>query len=270
MPAHTAEIRRLRARDSKAKLVVCADASGLFTEAAQLFVAIARDAITARGRFMVALSGGSTPKALYELLATSAWAQQVDWANVWVFLGDERYVPPTHKDSNYRMAHEALLSKVPVSPDHVLRVRTEITEANTAAADYERKLREVLGASVAVPQFDLVLLGLGTNGHTASLFPHTRSLHESSRLVFAEHIEEISATRITMTAPVLNAAREVVFLVSGRDKAGVVNEVVCGARDPERLPAQLVQPSGRLTWLLDEAAASELSCAEPSRCEPLK
>ncbi len=250
-------------------IVVCSDASAAFGQAARRFVDAARQAAADRGRFFAALSGGSTPKGLYELLAMPHWRHQVDWTRVVVFWGDERFVPPASPQSNFRMANAALLSHVGIPPGNIFRVPTEAGSAEEAAAAYEQTLRRVLPATpLSVPAFDLVLLGLGTNGHTASLFPHTKVLHETKRLVVAVYVEEVKAFRITMTARLLNGARAVIFLVTGREKAPVLNEILCGNFDPERLPAQSVRPdSGGVTWIMDQPAAAllQLSAKDQTR-----
>jgi 6-phosphogluconolactonase len=241
-------------------VVVCSDAAAVFGEAARRFVDAARQTMAARGRFFAALSGGSTPKGLYELLATPEWSRQVDWGKVLVFWGDERFVPPVSAQSNFGMANAALLSKVDILPSNIFRVPTEAGSAEEAAAVYEQTLRRALAAApAATPALDLVLLGLGTNGHTASLFPHTQVLRETGRLVAAVYVEEVKAFRITMTARLLNRARGLMFLATGGEKASVLNEVLFGEFDPERLPAQLVRPdSGDVTWIVDQAAAAQL------------
>jgi 6-phosphogluconolactonase len=217
-------------------------------------IAAATAAIGATGRFTLALSGGSTPRALYSRLAEPAQATRMDWGRVHLFWGDERCVPPTDGSSNYRMAEEALLSKVPIPPANVHRIRGE-DEPRAAATGYEALLRSWFAGTT----FDLVLLGMGSNGHTASLFPGLTALGEAERWVVAELVPEVGMWRVTLTAPAINAAARVLFLVTGRDKAATLREVLSGPRDPRRLPAQLISPSpGRLTWLVDEAAAAEL------------
>jgi 6-phosphogluconolactonase len=240
-------------------LRVYENAEELARAGAELFVDGAADAIRARGRFRIALSGGSTPRRVYELLATPAFSQRVDWDRVDLFFGDERYVPADARESNYRMTAEALLDHVPVPPANVHRVRTEISPPSAAAAAYEEEIRRVFQESVSVPQFDLIYLGLGANGHTASLFPHSPALHESSRLVVADFVAEVNSWRISMSLPLLNHGRIVAFLTEGEQKAQVLNDVLLGPRDPERLPAQLIAPQGRLLWMVDEAASALVS-----------
>ena len=195
----------------------------------------------------VALSGGSTPKVLYQLLADQ-FQTQLPWPRIQFFWSDERHVPPDHPDSNYRMAHEALLSRVPVPESNVHRVRSENPAAQEAADEYEK---------VMVPRLDLILLGLGTDGHTASIFPGSEVLHETKRLVAAPWVEKLNTYRITMTLPLLNNGASILFLVSGAEKAQIVKEVLEG---PKKYPAQFVQPTnGELIWMLDKEAASQLS-----------
>ncbi|SPE44946.1 6-phosphogluconolactonase [Candidatus Sulfotelmatobacter sp. SbA7] len=239
---------------------VLATAADLFHAAAEEFVGAARTAIGAQGRFTVALSGGSTPKALYSLLASN-YADFV-WNRVFLFFGDERHVPPTDPDSNYRMVEESLLAKIkPAIPaENVFRVAAENPDAAAAAADYEAQLRRFFEIkSGEFPRFDLILLGLGPDGHTASLFPDSAALDEQSRLVVANWVAKFNTHRITFTFPVLNRAAEVMFMVSGADKADMLHQVLEGKNTPP-LPSRRVQPSdGKLLWMLDEAAAAKLA-----------
>jgi 6-phosphogluconolactonase len=240
------------------ELQVYGDADRLAGAAAELFVSIARQSVKTRGRFRVALSGGSTPRNVYQLLTGDSFRNSIDWNHVDLFWGDERYVPADDRDSNYRMTAEALLRHVPVPPGNIHRVPTEISPPENAAKSYEEDIRRSFGDSLTVPQFDLIYLGLGTNGHTASLFPHSPVLHERSRLVLADFVSEVNTWRITMTAPLLNRGRTVAFLITGQQKAQVLRDVLLGPRDPERLPAQLINPEGKLLWLVDEPAAALL------------
>ncbi len=249
------------AHASGATLVVSRDAAALTTRAAELFVTLAERAAAEEGtRFTVALSGGSTPKSLYSLLATPAYARQIPWERVHVFWGDERHVAPDDAESNYRMAREALLSKVAIPAENVHRIRAEIPDAADAAATYEADLRGFFSLQPdETPRFDLVLLGLGPDGHTASLFPGTDAPHDTDSLVAAVWVEKLNAHRITLTAPVLNNAATVAFLVAGAEKADVVRQVLDGPREPDTLPAQLIAPTdGDLLWFLDEAAAAQV------------
>lgn len=228
----------------------------LFEAAAAEFTAQASAAIRARGRFTVALSGGSTPKRLYALLATKP---NIPWDKIYFFWGDERHVPPDHPESNYRMVYEALLSKVPVPPENIFRVHTEERDAAGAALQYEQTLKDFFQLSPGeFPRFDLILLGMGPDGHTASLFPGSPALNERQRLVVANPVEKFHTDRLTFTFPVLNAAATVMFLASGPDKAPMLHEVL--ENSSADLPSQKVQPTnGRLLWLLDSAAATGLS-----------
>jgi 6-phosphogluconolactonase len=236
---------------------VATTAADLFHAAAEEFSRVGRQAIGAQGRFAVALSGGSTPKSLYSLLASSY--ADFPWARTYFFFGDERHVPPTDPESNYRMVNESLLSKVAIPAQNVFRVKAENPDAAAAAADYEAQLRKFFELKPSeLPRFDLIFLGLGPDGHTASLFPDSEGLKETTKLVIANRVEKFKTHRISFTFPVLNNAGEVIFLVSGSDKAEMVREVLEGKPTPP-LPAQQVQPTnGRLLWMLDESAAAKL------------
>ena len=243
-----------------ADLRIVDDLRGLSQAAAEEFVNQATGTVRANGRFTVALSGGSTPKSLFSLLATT-FRDQLPWDKMFFFWGDERHVPPDHPESNYRMAYEALLSRAPVSAENVFRVSAENPDAKQAAADYEYTLRKFFQLSPGTfPRFDLILLGMGPDGHTASLFPGTSALQENSRLVVANWVEKFKADRITLTLPVLNNAGVVTFLVGGADKAETVREVLEGTQPVELFPSKLIHPTnGRLMWMLDQAAAAALS-----------
>jgi 6-phosphogluconolactonase len=234
----------------------------LFQAAADEVIRAATDAVAQRGRFTIALSGGSTPKNLYTLIAANASAN-LPWDRMFFFWGDERHVPPDDPDSNYRMAKESFLSKVAIPPGNIFPVPAENPDASAAAETYEQTLRTFFAlAPGEFPRFDLILLGMGPDGHTASLFPETAALQEKSRLVVANWVEKLQTSRITFTLPVLNAARCVAFLVSGTDKAAVLHEVLEGNAPAEKYPSKLVRPSdGRLIWFVDRAAASGLSAA---------
>jgi 6-phosphogluconolactonase len=246
--------------DVTPEILVTEDAAALADAAARAIAACATDAVAARGRFAVALAGGGTPRATYERLARPPLREQMRWDRTWVFFGDERAVAPDHPDSNYRMAHQALLSKVPIPPAQVARIRGESDDLETAAADYGRRLTEVFECRRGqLPRFDLILLGMGVDGHTGSLFPGSPVLKEVFRPVAAVHAGAASIPqRITFTLPVINAAAHVMFLVAGAEKAKVLKTVL--GDTPGGLPAALVRPSdGRLTWLLDRAAAALLT-----------
>ena len=232
-------------------------AADLFHAAAEEFSGVGRRAIGAQGRFTVALSGGSTPRSLYSLLASSY--ADFPWARTYFFFGDERHVPPTDPESNYRMVHESLFSKVAIPAQNIFRVKSENFDAAAAAADYEAQLRKFFELKPnEFPRFDLILLGMGPDGHTASLFPDSEGLKEQSKLVIANWVEKFKTHRISFTFPVLNKAGEVIFLASGTDKSEMLREVLEGKHTPP-LPAQQVLPSnGRLLWMLDEPAATKL------------
>ena len=230
----------------------------MFQAAAGEFLTQANQAIVARGKFTVALSGGSTPRGLFGVLA-SGEIPSIPWDKIFFWWSDERHVPPADPESNYRMADEAMLSKVPVPAGNVFRVRAEEKDAGVAASEYEQTMRRFFALRPGeFPRFDLIYLGIGPDGHTASLFPGSAGLEEKSRLVIANWIEKFKTDRITFTYPVLNASAGVTFLVSGPDKAPIVREAL---ENPGRgLPCQQVRPgNGRLLWLLDRAAASALS-----------
>ena len=227
--------------------------------AATLFTARAAEAVSARGRFTAALSGGKTPVALYRLLAKAPFASQIPWARVHLFWGDERCVPPDHADSNYRMTRESLLDHVPIPPANVLRMPGEMDPVE-AAARYEERLREFFAShGDSFPVFDFILLGLGEDGHTASLFPGTRAIRESARWVLCHYVDAQKGWRITLTPPVINAARTVVFIAAGAGKSAVLKEIMEGPFRPDTLPAQIVRPAGgTLLWMLDREAAALL------------
>jgi 6-phosphogluconolactonase len=223
----------------------------LFQSAATEFATLASQSVREHGRFTVALSGGSTPRGLYSLLAQD---RALPWEKICFFWGDERHVPPDHPDSNYRMTYEALLSKVPVRPENIFRIPAEQEDAQAVAATYEQIIRDFFRLEPGqFPRFDLILLGMGPDGHIASLFPGTAALKEASRFVVANWVDKFQAYRITLTLPVLNSAACVMFLVSGSDKADAVREVLKdGGEGP---PAKWVRPAdGRLVWLVDRAA----------------
>ena len=223
---------------------------------ADYFVAKAHEATAARGRFAVALSGGSSPKKLYELLASPAYRARVDWAQVFFFFGDERNVPLSDPQSNYLMARTALLAPLGIADDHVFALDTARAPAEAAAA-YTSVINSFFSPKPA--RFDLVLLGLGDNSHTASLFPHSPMLHATIAAVQAVFVPEVQMDRLSFTAPLINQARAVAFLVFGADKAAAVRRVRQGARNVAEFPAQLIAPSaGERQWFLDEAAATDL------------
>lgn len=240
---------------------LCDDPRSLALAAAKRWETLAGEAVQARGAFHVALAGGSTPRVLYELLASPEWRPRMEWPATWVWFGDERCVPPDHPDSNYRMAYDTLLSRVDCPPSQVQRMEGERDPAS-AARDYARLLRERLPRDDAgsPPRFDLVLLGLGPDGHIASLFPDTALLDEASALAGAVFVPKLGAWRISLTYPVLDAARHVAMMVAGAEKSGIVAEAF--GREAARYPVGRLDPAGRLEWYVDAAAAAGLDRRE--------
>lgn len=238
--------------NNDATVIVHDSAEDLASAAVGDFVRRAEEAIGERGRFVVALAGGSTPIATYELLAKDA-RDSVDWSKVHVFFGDERTVPPDSEDSNFKMADDALLSHV--SPASVHRMRGELDPAR-AAEEYERELSEFFGGER--PVFDLIHLGIGDDGHTASLFPNTDALDVSDRIAVENRVEKLDTMRLTLTKETINAARAVVFLVAGEGKAGALEKILKSNADPHEFPSKLIRPAGGPVWMLDRAAASKL------------
>ncbi len=248
---------------------VAPDPQALATRAAQHFVEAAQRAAAARGSVRIAISGGSTPKATFALLADPAgpWRAQMPWERLELWWVDERCVPPSDIDSNYRMTREAMLDHVPLSPERIHRIEGEL-EPEAAAARYESQMRNSFRLEGAeLPRFDIVALGMGPDGHTASLFPHTQALYELGRLAVANHVAAKDAWRVTLTWPVINHAADVFFLIAGTDKAQILKEVFTGPREIERLPSQLIRPAGGiLTLLLDRAAAALLPVPDAEGC----
>ena len=237
------------------------DADAMSRAAAETMVEHLSESLQTRDVYSIVLSGGSTPKRLYALLAADAKLRnQIAWDKVHFFWGDERHVPPDHPDSNYHMACDALLSKVPVPPTNIHRLRGEDPDAGKIAGDYEREIRRFFKIGIGeLPRFNCVLLGMGSDGHTASLFPDTPALEESTCLVTANWVQKFQSFRISLTAPVLNNAERILFLVSGDQKADILKTVLEGPRAPGRYPAQLIQPThGNLRWFLDQSAAKHL------------
>ncbi len=246
-------------------VLVCADADDVARTAARRFVDLAWQAIARDGQFHVALSGGSTPRALYRLLASTEYRSQVDWPRVHLFWGDERAVPPDDPNSNYGEARRELLLRVPVPPNNVHRMEAEDANIGRAAQNYESVLRKYLPCDDrGFPVFDLVFLGMGVEGHTASLFPGSPLLRETSRWVSTPFVAKLGMRRMTLTLPVLEAAQHITFLVTGHDKAAILQEVLCRQIDPP-LPAQLVKPrNGERIFLIDEEAAALLGAGDAS------
>lgn len=250
-----------------AEVRVYADAGEVARQAARHFAALADQFVRQTGRFTVVLSGGSTPKAMFTRLAAEPFVSSLPWPHIYFFWGDERSVPPDHADSNYRTAHETLLSKVPVPSQNVFRIPAEDEDHERAALNYSATIVEFFqpiatapSTDASLPRFDLVFLGMGADGHTASLFPGTSALQINDRLAVANYVEKLSAWRITLTAAAINQARNVVFLVTGADKAAPLRQVLDGADQPDVYPSQLIKPAaGVLIWMIDEAAAQQLT-----------
>jgi 6-phosphogluconolactonase len=236
---------------SDRQIKVVPDVAQIAVAAAEVILPAADAAIVARGNFSIALSGGSTPKTLYQLLASNSYASHIDWKNWQIYFGDERCVPPAHPDSNFRMANEALLSQVPIHPDNVHRMKGEI-EPQQAAVEYGEMLKQNFGDG----GLDLVLLGMGDDGHTASLFPNTTALAEKRHRCVANFVEKMNVWRITLSVPFINQARQVIVMVSGAGKAQRLEQVLQGPLDPQNLPIQMIQPiRGQMLWISDAPAA---------------
>jgi len=235
---------------------VAPDVAALARQAADTIQDVASTAISQTGRFSIALSGGSTPKTLFELLAAE-YGQKIDWANSHIFWSDERCVPPDDADSNYKMAHETLLDHIPLPASNIYRIKGELDPVE-GASQYEETLHTYFHDQL--PRFDIILLGMGDDGHTASLFPGTEALNERQRWVIPNHVATVKQTwRITFTVPVINNAANVMFLIAGTGKAARLKQVIQGAYTPNELPSQLIKPTdGNLIWAVDHAAASLL------------
>lgn len=234
------------------------DKETLSRAAASYVARVARESIVTRGRFTIALSGGTTPKALYGLLGDAPYREQIDWRLVEIFWSDERCVPPDDSESNYALAHEQLLSKIQVPVSQVHRMPADQVDRDAASLTYTQEMQRVFSTS-GVPSFDLLQLGMGPEGHTCSLFPHQPSLHEEARLVMPVSVPKPPPDRLTFTPPLLNAARNVLFLVTGEEKAEAVQAVLEGDYNPDEYPAQIVRPPyGEVVWMMDTAAAARL------------
>jgi 6-phosphogluconolactonase len=244
-----------------ANVQISPDSDYLAKAAAEHFIDISEHSIRERGIFSVVLSGGSTPQSLYNLLASEPFSERIDWSSVHFFWGDERCVPPDHPDSNYYRAWNTLLKNVPVAEENIHRIPAE-RKPEQAALDYEEHLLQFFGSLPSDEerqhaQFDLVLLGMGDDGHTASLFPGTAAIHETARWVAAHYVDKLAAWRITLTPAILNRAANITFLISGAGKSWTLQKVVYGAYQPDRFPSQVIRPdNGNLLWLIDEDAAA--------------
>jgi 6-phosphogluconolactonase len=249
---------------SNVEVRILPDGQAIAKRCTQKFVEIAAAAVKEKGSFTVALSGGSTPKTLYGLLVNDpVLRSQVPWDKMYLFFGDERHVGPNDEQSNFRMATEAMISKSLLKSEQVLRIKGEYPEAEDAAKEYEQEIRKHFKLSDGqFPRFDLVLLGMGSEGHTASLFPGTKALHENRRIAVHNWVGKVLMDRITLTATAINNAANVIFMVTGADKAPALTAVLERFYEPDQLPAQLIQPvNGTLLWLVDTAAGSLLTHA---------
>ena len=239
------------------RICIFPDLEALSQAAADFLLSLYKDASASKGRFVVAFSGGSTPRRFFSLLAASPYREQIAWGSMHIFWADERCVPREHPDSNYKLAHEVLLSKVPIPAQNIHEIKGE-KNPEQAAREYEDSLRQFFGTQ-SLPVFDLIVLGVGVDGHTASLFPGTTAVHERARIALPVYAEAPKPGRVTLTLPVLNNASQVFFLASGREKAVVLHEILEDG-NPKHYPAGLVQPiHGRLMWLIDRGAASHLA-----------
>jgi 6-phosphogluconolactonase len=239
-------------------IAIYPDIDTLSHDATQHIVRIANESIATYGHFTMALSGGTTPRKTYELLGSEPYSRQINWTLVHIFWGDERSVPPESPDSNYRMAHEILLSKIPVPAVQVHRMLANEPDRDVASQEYVEDMQRVF-ATDDIPSFDLIQLGMGPEGHTASLFPHQEALHEERRLVMPVSVPKPPPDRLTFTPPLLNAARNILFLVTGSDKADALHAVLEGPYQPDEYPTQIVRPpNGEVVWMVDTAAAQNI------------
>jgi len=244
------------------EVVILPDVAAIARRAADEFLKSANEVVAQKGSFTVALSGGSTPRTLNTLLTDDpSFRDEIPWAKIHFFFGDERHVPPDSPESNFRMANETLFSKGLVKPEQITRIKGEYADTEKAALEYEQALRAYFKLKDGeYPRFDLVFLGMGDEGHTLSLFPGTRALHASNRMVVRNWVGKLYTERITLTAPAANQANQVIFMVTRSDKAPALKAVLEGPYEPEQLPAQLIQPvNGKLLWLVDQAAGSMLA-----------
>jgi 6-phosphogluconolactonase len=249
---------------AKGEIRIVRDAGTIAAKAAEEIVRIATDAAAKTSRFTIALAGGSTPKTLYNLLVTDARLRAaIPWDKMLVFFGDERHVAPDQADSNYKMAWDTMLSKAPLKPEQIFRMKGEYPHTDKAAQEYEGEIRKAFQLKDGqFPRFDLIFIGMGNEGHALSLFPGTKALHETKRIVTHNWVGKLYTERITLTAPTANAAANVIFMVAGADKALAAKGVLEGPHEPEQLPSQMIQPTnGKLLWLMDTAAGSLLTSA---------
>lgn len=246
------------------RIGIYADADTMSVEAAKYVVQVAQEAIAARNLFSFGFSGGSTPGKLYSLLATEPYRSQIDWQAVHFFWSDERCVPPNDPQSNFRLAYETLLSKLNVRPEQIHRMPADQPNREQASADYAVEIRQVLGGN-GIPVFDLLQMGMGPEGHTASLFPHQPSLHEQTRLVMPVSVPKPPPDRLTFTPPLLQAARYLLYLVTGKDKAQAFQAVLSHVYQPDEYPAQLItkQAQGEVVWMTDTAVGQPIHVQKP-------
>ena len=238
-------------------IIIAKDSEELNRIAAEKFILIGRKAIEQNGRFTVALAGGSTPKSLYKLLASEDFRSQIDWQKVFFFFGDERNVSIDSDESNFRMANESILTPLQISPENIFRWETEINDTEKVVEKYEKAIVDFFNLKEKeLPRFDLILLGMGDDGHTASLFPYTDGLRETKRIAVVNFVEKFDTNRLTLTFPTINNASNVVFLINGANKANPLKEVLEGESQPEKFPSQNVKlKNGNLYWLIDALAA---------------
>lgn len=237
------------------------DVAAIAQHAANIFVNAAKQAVKERGVFRVAMAGGSTPKTLYALLVSEPFRSQLSFDKMQLFFGDDRHVPPDHPDSNYRMVSENFVSKTPIRPEQVFRMKTELQDTEKAALEYEQTLKTQFALKPGeLPRFDLMMLGMGNEGHTLSLFPATTALRDNGRLVVRTWVGKLYTERITCTAPVANNSAAVLFMIAGADKAPALKAVLEGPYEPDQLPTQYIKPAnGKLIFLVDSAAGGMLS-----------
>ena len=244
------------------EVVVLPDAAAITKRSAEEFLKSVNDSVAQKNSFTVALAGGSTPKALYAMLSDDpTYSSKIPWEKLHFFFGDERHAPPDSPENNFHMANQTLFSKGLVKPEQITRIKGEYDDTEKAALEYEQALRAYFKLRDGeYPRFDLVLLGMGDEGHTLSLFPGTRALHATNRIVVRNWVGKLFTERITLTAPAANQASRVIFCVTRADKALALKAVLEGPYEPEQLPAQLIQPvNGKLLWLVDQAAGSMLA-----------
>ncbi len=245
----------------KTEVKILPDLSAISRTAAELFIALGNHAISENKRFTIALAGGSTPKSLYRLLAADEYRNQIDWKKIFFFFGDERNVAPDDDESNFRMANENLLELLEISPENIFRWQTELGGAEEIAEGYEKTITKFFDLPEnEFPRFDLILLGMGDDGHTASLFPFSKALRDTGKIAAANYVEKFDTTRLTLTFPAINNASNIIFLIGGAAKADALREVLEGEPQPEKFPSQNINPkNGNLFWLIDAPAARLLA-----------